>query len=226
MARLFENERTSVLAAAQEMARLGLVAGSSGNVSVRLEDESGEERYLVTPAGLPYERMTAADLVPVNGELEPVEGEGIPSSESLMHLAIYRARPDVRSIIHTHSIYASAAAVAGKAIPPILDEMTISIGGQVDVAEYGFPGSDELAGNVVRALGDRRAVLLRNHGLCTAAGSPEEALAIAVLVERVAQIFFAAEAAGGAITLPNDSIETEEAIYRMKAGLPERRGNR
>ena len=226
MARLFRNERTSVLAAAQEMAWLGLVAGSSGNVSVRLEDVSGQERYLVTPAGLPYERMTAADLVPVNGELEPLEGDGIPSSESLMHLAIYRARPDVRSIIHTHSIYASAAAVAGKAIPPILDEMIISIGGQVEVAEYGFPGSDELAGNVVRALGDRRAVLLRNHGLCTAAGSPEEALAIAVLVERVTQIFFAAEAAGGAITLPNDSIETEEAIYRMKAGLPERRGNR
>ena len=221
MARLFENERASVLAAAQEMARLGLVAGSSGNASLRLEDGSGEERFLVTPAGLPYDRMTAADLVPVNGELEPVEGEGIPSSESLMHLAIYRARRDVRSIIHTHSIYASVAAVAGKAIPPIVDEMVISVGGEVGVAEYGFPGSDELAENVVQALGDRRAVLLRNHGLCVAGGSLEEALGIAVLVERVAHIFFVAEAAGGAISLPEDSVETEQAIYRMRAGLPE-----
>jgi len=226
MAGSFEEERRSVLAAAQEMARLGLAAGSSGNVSVRLEDESGEERYLVTPAGLPYGRMTAADLVLVNGELETLEGEGVPSSESLMHLAIYRARGDVRSIMHTHSIYASAAAVAGRAIPPVVDEMVISVGGGVEVADYGFPGSDELAANVLGALGDRRAVLLRNHGLCVAAGSPEEALAIAVLVERVAQIFFVAEAGGGAISLPEDSVEAEQAIYRMRAGLPEQPENR
>ena len=226
MAGIFEKERLSLLAAAQEMARLGLVARSSGNVSVRLDDPSGEERYLITPAGVPYGRMTAADLVLVNGELEPVEDEGIPSSESLMHLAIYRARPDVRSIMHTHSIHASAAAVAGKAIPPVVDEMVISVGGGVEVADYGFPGSEELAENVVRALGERRAVLLRNHGLCVAAGSPEEALAIAVLVERVAHIFFAAEAAGGAICLPEDSIESEQAIYRMQAGLPGQPENR
>ncbi|GAG18941.1 unnamed protein product, partial [marine sediment metagenome] len=102
-----------------------------------------------------------------------------------------------------------------------VDEMVISLGGGVEVAGYGFPGSDELAGNVVLALGDRRAVLLRNHGLCVAAGSPGEALAIAVLVERVAQIFFVAEAAGGAINLPNDAVQAEQAIYRMRAGLPE-----
>ena len=221
MAGAFEKERKSVLAAAKEMARRGLVAGSSGNASVRLEDRSGEERYLITPAGLPYERMTAADLVLVDGELETLEGEGIPSSESLMHLAVYRARRDVGSIVHTHSIYASAAAVAGKAIPPIVDEMVISVGGAVEVADYGFPASDELAENVVRALGDRRAVLLRNHGLCVAAGSPEEALGIAVLVERVAHIFFVAAAAGGAISLPGDSVEAEQAVYRMRAGLPE-----
>ena len=221
MAGMFEKERRSVLVAGQEMARLGLVAGSSGNVSIRLNDPSGEERYLITPAGLPYAEMSAADLVLVDGELEPVEGEGIPSSESLMHLAVYRARRDVRSIMHTHSVYASAAAVAGRAIPPVVDEMVISLGGGVEVADYGFPGSDELAGNVVRALGDRRAVLLRNHGLCVAAGSPGEALAIAVLVERVAQIFFVAETAGGAISLPKDAVEAEQAIYRMRAGLPE-----
>ena len=226
MASTYEEERLSVLAAGQEMARLGLVAGSSGNVSARIDDPSGEERYLITPAGLPYGRMTAADLVLVNGELEPVEGEGVPSSESLMHLAIYRARPDVQSIMHTHSIYASAAAVVGKAIPPVVDEMVISVGVGVEVADYGFPGSDELAENVVRALGDRRAVLLRNHGLCVAAGSPEQALAIAVLMERVAQIFFAAEAAGGAIGLPRDSVESEQAVYRMQAGLPEQPGDR
>ena len=78
--------------------------------------------------------------------------------------------------------------------------------------------------NVVRALGDRRAALLRNHGLCVAAGSPEEALAIAVMVERVAHIFFVAEGGGGAASLPPDSVEAEQAVYRMRVGLPEHPG--
>ncbi len=217
----FEEERRSVLAAAREMARLGLVAGSSGNVSARVAAASGEELYLLTAAGLPYDGMTEGDLVLANSELEPLEGDRFPSSESLLHLAIYRARGDVRSVIHTHSLYASAAAVAGKAIPPIVDEMVMAVGGSAEVADYGFPGSEELAANAVRALGDRRAVLLRNHGLCVAAGSPQEALGLAVLVERVAQIYFVAEAAGGAVGLPGDSVEAEEAVYRMRIGLPE-----
>ena len=209
--------RSELLATVREMHRQGLVAGSSGNASVRLP--AAGERYLVTPSGVTYDGMTEADLMEVDGELEPVDSDGIPSTESQLHLAIYRARPDVSAVVHTHSLYASAAAVAARPVPPVIDEMVFYIGGAVEVAEYGFPGSEELARSAVAALGDRRAVLLRNHGMCAAGPDCREALRVAVLVERSAQIYLMAELAGGAARLPKDAVAAERAAYLMRAGL-------
>jgi L-fuculose-phosphate aldolase len=197
------------------MAEQGLVHGASGNLSMRLDGG----RYLVTPTQKPYDTMSEADLVVVNSDLEPVDGEGVPSSESLLHLAIYRARPDITAVAHTHSIYASAAAAAGIAIPPILDEVVVQLGGTIECAEYGPPASEELASNAVKALEERRAVLLRNHGVVGVGGSPREAVDACGLVERVAQVYFIAELAGGAKPLPPEMIEAEHAIYRMRYGL-------
>ena len=220
----WREERKELLAAALEMDRLGLVSGSSGNASMRLPVQHGGELYLVTPSGMPYRDMTGADLVAVDGELAPVGSEGVPSSESLLHRAVYRARPDVGSVLHTHSVHATALAVAGKPLPPVVDEMVVYVGGQVEVAEYGFPGSEELARAGAAALGDRRAVLLRNHGLCGVGPSPREALRVCALVERLAQIYLLAERSGGAIRLPDDAIRAERGAYLMRAGLKESRG--
>ncbi len=216
---MWDAERAELLAAVREMDRLGLVSGSSGNASVRLVAEPGAEAYLITPAGVPYPGMTAADLVAVDGELEPLEGDGVPSSESLLHLAIYRARPDVGSVMHTHSVCASALSVTGTPIPPVVDELVMYVGGQVEVAEYGFPGTPELADRGVQALGERAAVLLRHHGMCAVGKSPAAALRVCELVERVAQIYIHAQALGGARVLPDDALEAEAAVYRMRAGL-------
>ena len=211
--------RTQLYAAVMEMERRGLVAGSSGNASVRLAPVDTGERYLITPAGLPYEHMKPADLVEVDENIEPVTGDGIPSTESALHLGIYHRRPDVGAVVHTHSLYASVSAVVGKPIPPIVDEMVVYLGGPVEVAEYGFPGTEELAEAVAEALGDRRAVLLRNHGMCTVGVTAEEALRNAVLVERIAQIYAFAQIAGGAKNVPEDAVEAERAVYMMRYGL-------
>ncbi|MEX0763398.1 MAG: class II aldolase/adducin family protein [Dehalococcoidia bacterium] len=213
--------REELLSAVRELNRLGLVAGSSGNASVRLSEQEGTERYLITPSSVPYSSMTSDDLVVVDGDLEPVNDDGIPSIESFLHLAVYRAREDVGAVVHTHSLYASVAAVAGRPIPPVVDEMVVYIGGQVEVAEYGFPGTEDLASAAVAALGDRRAVLLRNHGVCAAGATLEEALRVAVLVERVAQIYVQAEMMGGARILPDEAIEAERSVYLMRSGLAE-----
>jgi L-fuculose-phosphate aldolase len=175
--------------------------------------------YLLTPTQKPYATMSEADLVVVNHDLEPIDGDGVPSSESLLHLAVYRARPDVAAVAHTHSIYASAAAAAGIAIPPILDEVVVQLGGALECAEYGPPASEELASKAVKALGERRAVLLRNHGVVGVGSSPAEAVDACGLVERVAQVYFIAGLAGGAKSLPPEVIESEKAIYRMRRGL-------
>ena len=211
--------RQQLFDAVMEMERRGLVAGSSGNASVRLAPVDEGQRYLVTPAGLPYEQMTPDDLVEVDENIEPVSGEGIPSTESALHLGIYRRRPDIGGVVHTHSLYASVSAVIGKPIPPIIDELVVYLGGPVKVAEYGFPGTEELAEAAADGLGDRRAVLLRNHGMCAVGETIEAALRNAVLVERVAQIYVCAQMTGGATQVPEDAVEVERAVYMMRYGL-------
>jgi len=210
-----ERQRKELLSAVKRMATLGLVAGTSGNLSARVKTGL----YLVTPTSLPYETMTTDDLVLINDQLETVEGEGIPSSESLLHLAVYRKRADVAAICHTHSIYASAAAAAQVSIPPILDEVVVKLGGGVECAAYGPPGSEELAENAAKALGNRGAVLMRNHGVTGVGKTPAEALEACELVERVAQIFLMSQLAGGAKPLPPEVIEAGQAVYRMRHGL-------
>lgn len=213
------SERETLLDATQDLLERGLVSGSSGNVSLRLPNVGGEERYLITPAGVPYTRLDRDELVLVDGNLEPVDSDSVPSTESLLHLAIYRARPDLNAVVHTHSLYASVAAVTGNPIPPVVDEMVVYIGGAVEVAEYEFPGSEELAEAGLEALGDRRAVLLRNHGMCAAGATLDEAMHVAILVERVAQIYTHAEMTGGATVLPDYAIEAERQVYLMRSGL-------
>ena len=221
MSNRWETQRREVTWAAMEMAKRGLVSGSSGNVSVRLSPQDATNPLIaVTPSGKPYSDLEEADIVVVDQDGEPVEGDGVPSSETLLHLALYRSRPDIAAVVHTHSLFASVAAVAGMEIPPILDEMATTLGGPVRVSEYGFPGSAELADKVALALGDRAAALIRNHGAVGVGGSAQEALEVCTLLERAAQIFIYTSLLGRATPVPQDSIEAEQSIYRMTHGLP------
>ena len=209
-------ERAEVLAAAQEMARLGLVVGSSGNVSRRVKDAKGRDLMAVTPSSRPYETLTLDDIVVIDFDGEPVLGDLIPSTESLSHIAVYQARRDVGSVMHTHSTYASAMAVAGLEVPALIDEMVILLGGPVRVAEYATPSSEELAANVVNALGDRKAVLMRNHGLIGVGRDPKDALHACRLVEHVAQVYSISRALGRGRSLPPDVVHAEMELYRMR----------
>ena len=160
----WENQKRSVVAAAQRMAALGLVAGTSGNVSLRIPSGDSIDLMAVTPSGRPYDSLKADDIVIVDQDIEPVEGDLVPSSESILHSEIYRRRPDVGSVVHTHSVFASVAAVTVEEVPPIIDEMVVTVGGGIKVSSYAFPGSQELADSVCDALGDRNAAIIRHHG--------------------------------------------------------------
>ena len=216
----FGEARRMVASAAREMAAGGLVTGSSGNVSLRLAGGL----FAITPSGVPYSRLRDEDVVIIDGEAEPVEPEEgawsqtdlAPSSETLLHLAIYAARPDVGAVIHTHAVYSSVAAVAGLDVPPIIDEMMLSVGGTVRVSEYRFPGTQELADSVVAALGERNAALIRNHGAVGVGRDLASALDVCFLVERMAHVFVFASLLGGANPLPAEAVETELALYRMR----------
>jgi L-fuculose-phosphate aldolase len=165
------SSRAEVVAAARQMLRLGLVAGSSGNVSAR-----EGERIHITPAALAYTEMTEADLVTLDLEGVVVAGEREPSSERRVHLAVYAARPDAGALVHTHSTHATAWSFLGE-----------PLGEEVPTAPYAPAGSDEIAAAAVEALGDRRAVLLARHGVLALGDSPAHALDVAAAVERQAQ---------------------------------------
>ena len=207
--------KAAVVDVARAMYREGLVVGAAGNVSARAE---GDNAMHITPTRVPYPDLSPEDIVTVTFEGDPIEGEGLPSSESLMHGAIYAARPDVHAVVHAHPIHASAMAVRREPIPAFVDEQVVYLGGGVEVAAYAPAASEELAANAVEALGPRRAVLLANHGTVTVGTDPEDALEMTRLMERLAHIWLLASSRPGEHQLPRDIVEAETELYHMMQG--------
>ena len=212
----WQKHKRSVAETAREMAELGLVVGTAGNVSVRLGSEYGRELMAVTPSGTPYHGLSQDDIVVTDFEIEPVEGDLLPSSESLLHSGIYQRRSDVHAVVHTHSVYSSVLAVSGIDLPPVIDEVVVYVGGAIKVSKYGFPGTPELADNVCDALGHNKAAFIANHGAVSVGETLEEALSICLLVERACQIYIMARSLGQVTPIPTEFVEAETAIYRMK----------
>ena len=202
--------RNEIVAIGCAMLDKGLVTGTWGNISSRIP---GTQFVAVTPSGKSYYEITAADVVVVEQDGTIVEGSVKPSSELPLHLAIYTARPDVQAIIHTHSVFASACAVARKGIPPIIEDLVQLVGGSVDVAAYALPGTDTLAQNIVLALGTKNAVLLANHGVVGCGQSLAEGMMACELVEKAAQIFIYANQIGGCQVLSDDDSEIMHKFY-------------
>ena len=210
-------QRQELTEATQEMYRRGLVGAYSGNTSIRLTGSGDDGLLLVTPTHHPYYRLRPEELVVVDLDGEPVAKGGMrPSSETRLHLEIYKRRADVQAVAHTHSIHASATSVVGRDIPALIDEMLLTVGGPVKVSKYAFPGTQQLAEEAYAALGERNAALLRNHGVVSVGPDIWEALEVADLVERLAQIFVLARNFGprAATTLPDDAIAEELEMFR------------
>jgi L-fuculose-phosphate aldolase len=205
-----------VLAAAKDMLNLGLTAGTSGNVSGRLDDGS----VVITPSSIPYDEMVLADLVVIDMAGEVVEGTRSPSSEKLVHLACYKRFPEVGSVIHAHPVYASMFALARQPIPSAIDEFAVYVGGDVPVADYAMTGTPELGENVADCLGSVGSALLANHGSVTGSDSPAKAIHQLGVVERAAQIIWGARALGGEVELPASTNDTLSGYYRMLRQRP------
>ncbi len=174
------------------MMSTGLVVGTWGNVSRRCSTED----FLITPSGVPYNELQPGDLVVVNLQTGSCSGSLCPSTETPLHAAIYRRRPDVEAIVHTHSPYAAVFAVNRIELPPLLEEMAQLVGGSVRVAPYAASGSIELAEGAAAAIQDRSAVLLANHGLVGVGRTLKEALTVCQIVEKSAQVFLWAKLSG------------------------------
>jgi L-fuculose-phosphate aldolase len=211
----WQEEKRLVLETSQKMVAKSLVVGKSGNVSLRLPPEGGRELLAITPTSRYYDLLAVDDIQVIDFDTEPVEGNLPPSSETLLHIGIYRARQNINAVIHTHSVFAGAVSVAGLEIPAILDDQVTFIGGEIRLAEYALPGSGEVVNHVIAALGERNAVLLPNHGAIGIGRTMREAFTVCELLEKTAKIYLCALALGKVNPLPAEAIEVGKAFFAL-----------
>lgn len=201
----------AVLAAAKKMYAKGLVEGTAGNVSGRLSDGN----VAMTPSSLGYEAMTLEDLVVVDLDGGKVSGERSATTEKSLHLACYRAHPEVRGVVHCHAPHASMFALVHQPIPACVEEFVVFVGGEVRVCDYRTTGTDELAEVVAAGLADRSATLMANHGMVSVGKNAEDALHAALVVEHNAHIVWGARALGEIVPIP-EKVNTDFAnIYDL-----------
>jgi L-fuculose-phosphate aldolase len=191
--------------------RGGYVTETEGNLSVRID----EKRVLVTPTHVPYELRNPGDMVEMDMEGNTPADSRNPSSEYRMHLAVYKARSDVMAIVHAHPLYSTILAVMGEPLRPILDEMVPYLGGAIGVTEFAPSGTDELADNVVKVLGNKSAALIANHGSICTGKSMSRAYQTNRYLEKYAQIYISALSLGKVRVVPEDRQEFELQGYEF-----------
>ena len=200
MATFIENAPQQVLDAAKELLEKGLVEGTSGNISARMEDGN----IAVTPSSLDYRIMTLEDIVIVSPEGDVVSGHRSPTSEKYLHLAVMTAYEDIAVCIHSHAVHATMFAVAQQDIPSCIDEFTVYLGGDIRCTAYCPSGSAELGEATVKALESRGAALIANHGMVAVGTTMERAMHNTALVERSAKIIWGAKQLGAIHPLPEE----------------------
>ncbi|MFV0279302.1 MAG: class II aldolase/adducin family protein [Rhodoblastus sp.] len=195
--------RADIVAQCRAMNASGLNQGTSGNISARCG-----AKMLVTPTSTPYEAMTS-DMIaamPIEGEYGAWAGPKKPSSEWRFHLDIYRARPDVGAIVHTHSTFCTSLSIARKPIPPIHYMIAHFGGPDIRCADYALYGSAELSANVLKAMENRNGCILANHGMIAAGRNLDHAMWLAVELETLARQYWHALQAGDPVLLSAEEI--------------------
>ena len=197
--------RARVISTALGMNEAGVNRGKSGNVSARWR-EPDFDGFLITPTGMPYGDLAPDDIVAValGGE---TRGRRAPSSEWRFHRDIYGAREDVDAIVHAHAPFCTALACHSRTIPPFHYMVAVAGGPDIRCAPYATFGSQALADAALSALAGRRACLLAHHGMIAVGADLDRALALAVEVETLAEIYWRAIQIGEPACLDPDEMQ-------------------
>lgn len=196
--------RREIIAHCLRMNAAGINQGVSGNISVRFGD-----RMLITPTSVPYDRLLPEDIASMSlaGNDGAFEGPKPPSSEWRFHLDIMRSRPEVGAIVHTHPTYCTSLAIARRSIPACHYMIAIFGGDDVRCADYATYGTEQLSANVLKALEDRSACLLANHGAIATGYDLANAFWRAVELETIARQYFNALLIGGPVLLTAEEMK-------------------
>jgi L-fuculose-phosphate aldolase len=201
MTLLYEEQRLQVAKTALGLLQTGLVVNTSGNASVRIGDH-----VVITPSGRPYESLQPGDVVVLDMQGDTVDGDLLPSSETPLHLSVYASDENIKAIVHTHSVYATAVSTLVDELPAIHYQIA-DLGGPVPVAPYRTFGTPELAASVTGALRGRAATLMQNHGAVTVADTLDQALARSVTLEWLARVYLIAEQSGTPSLIDRDELK-------------------
>ena len=187
-----------------ELPRNNLVTWTGGNVSAR-DPETG--LVAIKPSGVRYEDLRPEHMVVVDLDGRIVEGSLSPSSDTASHLYIYRHRPDVGGVVHTHSAYATAFAALGRPIPVYLTAMADEFGGPIPCGGFALIGGEEIGKVVVESIGGSVACLLKNHGVFTIGVNAAAAVKAAVMTEDVARTVWLALQLGQPEEIAPENVE-------------------
>ena len=212
---MLEHLRQQVSQLHQELPRHNLVVWTGGNVSAR---DPQSDLVVIKPSGIRYEDLRPENMVVVDMDGKVVEGSYKPSSDTLSHLYIYRRRPDLNGIVHTHSRYASAFAALGRPIPCVLTAIADEFGGPIPCGGFALIGSEAIGQVVVESIGTSPAVLLKNHGVFTVGPSAEAAVKAAVMVEDVAATVWMALQIGVPDEIPAEAVASLHHRYTQVYG--------
>ena len=207
--------RDELVALHAELPRHGLVVWTGGNVSAR-DPDSG--LVAIKPSGVRYEDLTAESMVVVDPDGTVVEGRLKPSSDTASHLYVYRHRPDVNGVVHTHSRYATAWAAVGRPIPCVLTGQADEFGGEIPCAGLSLVGDEGIGKLVVESIGRSPAVLLKHHGVFTVGPTAEAAVKAAIMTEDVAATTFLALQLGDLESIPADLVDRFHERYTKVYG--------
>ncbi|NLG70920.1 MAG: L-fuculose-phosphate aldolase [Chloroflexi bacterium] len=199
---LLSNERQALVEYGKKLITSQLTTGSGGNLSIYNRSEG---LVAIKPSGVDYFEMTPEDIVIMTMDGEVVEGNLKPSTEFRFHLALYKNRPDVNAVIHTHQVYATTIACLNWELPAVHYLVGYS-GNKVPLAPYATFGTQELSDNIVRSIGGYNACLMANHGLVTVGPTIASAFTVAEEIELVARLYYQAKSIGEPVVLPDDEM--------------------
>lgn len=212
---LLEAIRQELVKLNQELPKNHLVTWTSGNVSIR-DPETGY--VAIKPSGVMFEDLTPESMVVIDLDGHVIEGTKKASSDTASHLYIYRARPDVCGIVHTHSNYATAFAAIGKPIPVYLTAQADEFGGPIPCGGFALIGGEQIGQEVVKNIGDSPAIILKNHGVFTVGPSGKAAVKAAIMVEDVARTIWLARQLGEPDEIPAEMVEKLHYRYTHDYG--------
>jgi L-ribulose-5-phosphate 4-epimerase len=212
---LLESIRQELVKLHLELPKNNLVTWTSGNVSIR-DRESGY--VTIKPSGVTYEDLRAEHMVILDLDGKLIEGNLKPSSDTASHLYIYRHRPDVFGVVHTHSTYATAFAAVGKPIPVYLTAQADEFGGPIPCGPFALIGGEQIGQVVVEHIGSSAGILLKNHGVFTVGPSGKAAVKAAVMVEDVARTVWLAKQLGEPDEIPSNMVEKLHYRYTHEYG--------